>query len=60
VLHVVQLHSSFCEWGVNLSSVVTSRMYFLTLRLVFLATGQLPVHIPHWMHSRSLCFWVSS
>lgn len=60
VEHVVQLHNSFCGCIVSFPSVATSRMYFLTFKLAFFATGQLPVHVPHWIHSRSLCFWASS
>src|SRR3989337_3902012 len=60
VEHVVQLHNSFCGCMVNLSKAETSRIYFLMFKLAFLDTGQLPVHIPHWIHSRSLCFWASS
>ena len=60
VEHVVQLHNSFCGCMLSLPMAETSCMYLLTFKRAFFATGQHPVHIPHWMHSRSLCFWTSS
>ena len=56
VAQVVQLHSSFAGCTATLPPVATSRMYLLMFRLAFRATGQPPVHIPHCIHSRSLCF----